>query len=456
MPEIYHSKAVNVQPGQQHVFIAIPVGSPPDAAMLSYLWETQQHLNEKNIAADLFLLANHCHVDDSRNYLVWEFLRTTCTDFLFIDADTASSEDAVSRILSFDRDFIAGIYPYKGDEENYPVRLLDYKNPPVYEDDGTIEVESVPTGFLRMRRSVLHKMEASVPGYYNKEVVKGERPIPLIFERSIEFNGNKFEGRKVGDRWGGDYTFSKKWRALGGKIYIDPTLGFRHYGTKAYSGTYAPYIAKARGAQTPAFDLAIQSLKAGNPHTWDFARLFADWGNHFAAKPDLQSAMYWIAREATGPILETGSGLSTIILGIAAQIAGVTVHALEHDPDHYRATMKAIKLNGLNDRQVRLHYAPLKRHEYEPGKTCLWYTIPEGLPEEFAMVLCDGPQQRFGRDGVFKIIPERVKNAKLVLDDAANMEASKLLDAISQRTGRKFNLVNGGERAFAVSIPEAA
>jgi predicted O-methyltransferase YrrM len=461
MPTIYHSQAVNVKPGQQHVFIAMPIGQPTDAAMMSFMWETSANLQAAGIAADFYILAGHCHVDDSRNFLVWEFLRTQCTDFLFIDADTASSEDAVARILSYDRDVIAGAYPYKGDEESYPIRLLDWQSAPKYEDDGSIEVEAVPTGFLRIRRAALEKVEATCPAYWNKEVSKlnGDRPVPLMFERSIEFKGETFEGRPVGDRWGGDYGFSRKWRALGGKVYIDPTLGFRHYGTKAYQGTFAPHLARARGVQTPAFDHAIDALRAGNPMTAHFGRLYADWGNQYAAPPDLQSAIYWVAREAKGPILETGSGLSTLILGIAAEAAGVQVHALEHEPDYYRSTMAALKRHGIKN--VRLHYAPLRVHPYQrddDGKvhTCLWYEIPHDLPAEFSMVLCDGPQQRFGRAGLFKVIPERTAGAKILMDDAENMEKDATLAAISQRTGRKFNVVRSGMRAFAVSLPANA
>lgn len=35
---------------------------------------------------------------------------------------------------------------------------------------------------------------------------------------------------------------------------------------------------------------------------------------------------------ADGPILEWGSGLSTVLLGLAAQRQGNTVWSLEHDP----------------------------------------------------------------------------------------------------------------------------
>lgn len=452
MPDIYHAKAENVQPGQQHVFIAIPVGAPADAALTAFMWETQTNLAAKGIAADLFIIAGHCHVDDSRNYLVWEFLRTQCTDFLFIDADTMSSEDAVSTILSFDRDVVAGLYPYKGDILDFPVRLLDYNKPPVYEADGCIKIDAAPTGFLRIRRAAMEKVERSVPGYWNKEVTKdsGERPVPLIFERTLEVTG-EFEGRPVGDRWGGDYSFCRKWKALGGDVYAYPSLGFRHYGTKAYAGKFDVHVAKARGVQTPAFDMCVEALRGGHPMTAHFGRLVADWGNQYAAMPDLQSAIYWIAKEATGPIIETGSGLSTLVLGIAAQHADVTVHALEHDPDYYRSTIALLKQYGI--RNVRLHYAPLERHEYEPGKTCLWYRVPEDLPQQFAMVLCDGPQQRFGREGLFKLIPERIAGAKIVMDDAANLAKSQALDRISQRTGRTFNIVDSGQRSFAVSLP---
>jgi hypothetical protein len=451
MPEIYHYRAQNVPAGAQHVFIAIPVGAPVDAAMLDFTFGTAIELTKAGIHADLCLIANNCHVDDCRNHFAYIFLaESDCTDFLFVDADTASSHDAVKRILSHDRDIVAGLYPYKGDDEAYPVRLLADAAIKA-EADGCVEVQMVPTGFLRIRRHVLEALEKTVPGYWTKEVSAEtkNRPIPLLFERAIEFKG-EFEGRPVGDRWGGDYNFCRKWREAGGRIYVDPTLHFRHYGTKAYKGNVGVHWAKQFNTATPGFDEAVEAIRSGSSFIGHFGRLAADWGNPFAAPPELLSAAHALAMEADGPVLETGSGLSTVVLGLS----GATVHALEHDVDHYGRTVAMLKRYGLGN--VRLHYAPLRRHEYAPGRTCLYYEIPADLPASFAAVLCDGPPRRFGRDGLFKVLGDRITGAKVLFDDADDKHEVEVIEEWAARSGRSVHVIATSIRPFAASVPGEA
>lgn len=50
-------------------------------------------------------------VDEARNMLVQEFLKTDCTHLLFIDSDTIPPLDALDKLLSADKDIISAITP---------------------------------------------------------------------------------------------------------------------------------------------------------------------------------------------------------------------------------------------------------------------------------------------------------------------------------------------------------
>jgi hypothetical protein len=331
----------------------------------------------------------------------------------------------------------------------------------VRDEHGCFETPGVPTGFLRIKRHALEKLEAASAGFWNKEVTpdKHSRPVPLIFERSIEDTGKRLNGRMIGDRWSGDFTFCNKWKALGGTVHADPRLWFRHYGAKAFSGNFSVHWFKTTGEPTDKFDQCVEALHGEMPLSPEFMGLHTDWGNEYAACPALLQAIYWMAREADGPILETGSGLSTIVLGIAAKFSGQDVHALEHDPDHYRRTVDVLKRYGLGN--VRLHYAPMQPQPYDDNRrSCLWYKIPDDFPDHFALVLCDGPQQRFGRDGLYKLLSSRIEGAKIVMDDADTDEiAAAALRKWSGARGNSFTKMDGDEygsgRSIAVSIPPA-
>jgi hypothetical protein len=318
------------------------------------------------------------------------------------------------------------------------VRLL--KGQPIQaQDDGCVEVEAVPTGFLRIRRHVVEKIAAVVPGYFNKEVTlaSGAAPIAQIFAREIDADGT---------RWGGDYNFCRKWRALGGNVHIDPSLHFIHLGTKDWRGSIGIHWAKRFGTATPTFDRAVMALRTDTHDGRHFTVMHTDWGNKFAAPPEMLAAAYLMALEADGPLLETGSGLSTIVLGLAAEKAGVNVHALEHDPDYYRRTIAALKRYNLVN--VRLHYAPLRNHG-----DCLWYEVPADLPERFALVLCDGPQRRFGRRGLFSQLGDRIADAKLIADDMDDAAERAWLEGWAQSQGRTLDVMETSMRPFGVSAP---
>ena len=54
-----------------------------------------------------------------------------------------------------------------------------------------------------------------------------------------------------------DYTFCRRWRALGGKVYVDPHSAIDHVGSKVYSGAYGQWLAeRAREAQHPSVQAA--------------------------------------------------------------------------------------------------------------------------------------------------------------------------------------------------------
>jgi hypothetical protein len=43
---------------------------------------------------------------------------------------------------------------------------------------------------------------------------------------------------------GEDYTFCDRWRATGGKIWVDPDIVLRHVGTTTYTGSILDALVK--------------------------------------------------------------------------------------------------------------------------------------------------------------------------------------------------------------------
>jgi predicted O-methyltransferase YrrM len=146
------------------------------------------------------------------------------------------------------------------------------------------------------------------------------------------------------------------------------------------------------------------------------------WGNEsFSALHEYITAFLRAAARTAGPILECGSGLSTLLLGMVAQRTGQRVWSLEHQPcwaERVRATLRRHRIN-----RVEVCLAPLR--DYGPYT---WYDPPpERLPADFALVVCDGPpgDTPGGRYGLLPVLRRHLRPGCVVMLDDVNREGEK-------------------------------
>lgn len=417
MPRVISHKS----PRKGGTFIATPAYSGVLAPYVQSLFSSQEKFHEKGINTSLEILTENCHVDDGRNILVRDFLESDCEQLVFLDTDISWHSDDLIRLIESPRDIIAGIYPLKEKNEAYPVRL--FQGEQYAEDDGMLEVEGVPTGFLKIRRNVLEVLAEKAKGFRGQREGDGRMKIPLIFERTIDDIG----------RWGGDYTFCLKARASGFKIYIDPEMEFSHYGEQEWSGRYGDYIRGYNNIANPRLIEHINKLINGDVSEKLFIDIHKAWSNDLAGAPGLLMACHDIAKEGSGPILECGAGITTIILGLT----GRQVYSLESDFMWYRKVRYYIEKFNLTN--VHIQYSKLKEYgDYT------FYDI-EDLPTDvrFDLALIDGPCRAIGRKGFYELFD--TSEMTLIVDDAET--EAHFVD------GRDNIQVGGHERPFIVSKP---
>lgn len=220
---------------QQKAFIAMPShdGLPKMATLFS-LVQFITEANANGLLWELKTWIGDSIVASARNVMAGAFLQSDCTDMVFIDSDVSWEIGALTRLLSHPVDMVAGVYRTKKDEqERYPVRFLDPSNIE-QRDDGLIETETVPLGFSRITRSALHKMVRHYDYLnYDCEMAPGV-PLWCLFD-------NELKDRKY---WGEDFVFCKRWRAIGGQIYVDPELHLGHTGMKQFDGHLGEWLRK--------------------------------------------------------------------------------------------------------------------------------------------------------------------------------------------------------------------
>lgn len=209
----------------RHLRIAVPAYTGHVTADTSHsLNEGILLLHEAGVKLSFDYVCGSCYLDHARNVLATCFMESEATDLLFVDADLGFAPEAMLRIASLTRPFVAGIYSKKSDKTEFPV-TFDVEE--LWSDeDGLIEAATVPTGFLRLNRAVFEAMS------YEEYVDNQGKPWRGYFEC----------GSRNGVYWGEDTRFCLDWRAMGGKIHVIPDLTFAHNGLKAWKGNWGAWM----------------------------------------------------------------------------------------------------------------------------------------------------------------------------------------------------------------------
>ena len=191
----------------------------------------------------------------SRNKLVSAFLDMAhATHLMFIDADIVFRPEYVGRLLKFDQDVTAGMYPIKNIDwpllqkrmgtaptpEALAEAGLNFVGTPCInnereEKDGFVTGTYAGTGFMMIKRAALKKMIASYPetkyilAHTYPRVAHQSDNQYALFECMIEPGSHAYLSE--------DFAFCRRWRETGGKIWLDTQSRLSHIGVYRYEGT---------------------------------------------------------------------------------------------------------------------------------------------------------------------------------------------------------------------------
>src|SRR6185503_2162319 len=204
-------------------------------------------------APHFFPLFNESAIARGRNYCAHEFMQTSCTHMLFIDADIQFTADDVASLLALadpksDKDVVCGLYPKKRidwDKVREAVKqgkndLEQYTGDLVFNTAGLtgthdlyapLEVTECGCGFMMIQRRVFEQFAVSYPALaYTSD--GRERPglkpgkILACFMDAI-----------VGDRLlTEDFNFCRLVREMGMKVWVAPWLKLNHLGYYKFIG----------------------------------------------------------------------------------------------------------------------------------------------------------------------------------------------------------------------------
>lgn len=230
---------------KRKVFLAIPshTGKPKEATRTSIAcfhmeatsngWELEQF----NWAGDSLIV-------HARNVTIGKFLESDCTDIFFLDDDVAVGPGVFTRLMMHPEEMVAAVYRQKKDEETYAVNFIDQEFIPD-QNTGLLEVHGVPFGMVRMHRAGIERMVANEPpdSWFWSACAK-DLKCWLLFNTMVR--DHIFYGE--------DMLFCEKYRAAGGKVWVDTEVPIQHIGQdeKVYAGHLGAFLRKHKAKRLKA------------------------------------------------------------------------------------------------------------------------------------------------------------------------------------------------------------
>jgi hypothetical protein len=205
-----------------------------------------------NVQFGLSMVMGDALIPRARQDIVAHFLANpAATHLLFIDADIGFDPSQVFRLLEFDADIAAGVYPIKtfdwdkvralakADVANLKTAALSYvvaaedpKKIPF--KNGFAQVRFAGTGFMMIKRQVLEKMIAHYPELSYSTQFSNQDPLKQSPNRYALFNCilDKQNGMYLSE----DFSFCQRWVDMGGEIWADLQSRLTHVGMMAFEG----------------------------------------------------------------------------------------------------------------------------------------------------------------------------------------------------------------------------
>ena len=229
---------------QTHIFVATPCfGGQVHQRYMQCVSLLMQYGAAHGIRVSVELLGRESLITRARNMEVSKFMDSeTATHLLFIDSDIGFEIRQVLRMLEFDRDVVAGMYPLKiidWDDEarrraeagvplDYAaIRFVGKPVEPLAREGAFVEGEYAGAGFMLIKRNVIARMFEAYPNLHYKcahnctDTYLSPNQYAL-FDTMID--------EETGEYLSEDYAFCRRWRKLGGKVWLDTESRLVHIG----------------------------------------------------------------------------------------------------------------------------------------------------------------------------------------------------------------------------------
>lgn len=214
------------------LFVALPAYDFKVSLKLAVsLARLAQMLPQHGVSLQIGSICGCSVVSRARNLLVKDFLDSSCTDLIFIDADINFEPDDVLRLMAWASDpkkGIVGCVPRTRKTNKVYIAQLDQDEEGVTMNRmGLVRAKRIATAFMLVRRQVFAELVEANPqwNYYDHTT---DKMLNAVFDFLVTEEGYMGE----------DYLFCDRARAIGYEVWIDPTIKLGHMGVQEYEGDF--------------------------------------------------------------------------------------------------------------------------------------------------------------------------------------------------------------------------
>jgi len=210
------------------LFIGIPTYDGKLSIKLAYtIAQLMPKALSMGISVQLAHVSGCSIITMARNMLVDQFLKSDCTELLFIDSDVIATADDILRLMaqSGDKDVTAGSYPRRAKDKKFFMDLYFDENNELVFDGAMMQIQRVGTGFMMIRRNVIETIAEKSEKYLGQDGI-GE--VANVFEFKL------LDGKFVGE----DYSFCDKARSEGFKVWLDVEISLPHVGQEEFTNNF--------------------------------------------------------------------------------------------------------------------------------------------------------------------------------------------------------------------------
>ena len=211
------------------VDVHLPIYNGADGFTVRSLLSLQQALLERGDEIRFDIECGGSMLPKMRNRMMKRFLASDGDVVLIIDADMVFDANDILAMLDSGAAVCGLSYTTRKPNGEFVTSFLDGEMD-AFRHNGRIfvKVDKTGTGILMLRRSVIEKMAQA----YADAVYDDDGPVIALFDFCLE----------DGHYYGEDYLFCKRWRELGGEVYVmaDATVG--HVGTYVYTGNLCQHL----------------------------------------------------------------------------------------------------------------------------------------------------------------------------------------------------------------------